>query len=530
VSRSLSEIFEGFTGKDDLALYDHMSRVTFDELYRRSRVAAAQLQMRGVERGDRVILFADKSPEAISILFGCMLIGAAFCPLDWTLPTARLASMLSDLCAKIVVMSRRVDPNSIESAYEYSGQKAADWFYVNELLVGGEDGDLGSSFPPEETAYVIFTSGSTGEPKGVEISQENLSAFLSNFGSQYGETSRWNYLSMGPLFFDMTVLDCLVPLTYGRPVYLYNQPLVPRLFASAIERHEIDCLSAVPSVLSHLIDSGGPDFVSSLSHLRMILFGAEPIGKQLASCLLRENSNLRLINAYGPTEASVCCFSFEFGLKEVEVLVEYPIGRPFEGVLWRIRTGTDAWSTSGTGTLHVGGKQVMRGYLNRPQQTAERLETIDGCRYYNTGDIVYIDESGLTFFRGREDDEVKVKGHRIHLLDVVNTIERATSLGPVSVSKSVLGGDDCLSIVFEGRKNFDLAIVIETLRRALPLHMIPRVWVSTCKLPTLPNGKVSRSGVRELVARAISSLDTSNLGTHFIVLQGKFECASSEQS
>jgi D-alanine--poly(phosphoribitol) ligase subunit 1 len=372
----------------------------------------------------------------------------------------------------------------------------------------------------DAVAYIIFTSGSTGRPKGVQITQANLVAFLNAFGARYGRGRGYRYLSLGPLFFDMTVLDCFVPLAYGASTYLYNQPYLPGLFASVVERHRINCFSAVPSVLSRLIThESAPRLAPRFGSLKLLLLGAEPFGAPLVKLLLDTVPGLHIINAYGPTEGSVCCFSYELDSTRAAGMEEYPVGYPFEGVRWQLKTADGAWTTRGTGTLYVGGDQVMRGYASRPAETAARIVTLDGVRYYNTGDVIEIDDRGRAIFRGREDDEVKLSGFRVHLLDVVRNLEEFPQLESPVAMKVTIGGDECLAVAFAAAPDVDVESVPRRLKAELPLYMIPRVWIACVEIPRLPNGKVDRTAVKGMIEQTIAGMDAPTSGGKALIVR-----------
>lgn len=486
---TLGKILEKMSHIEGIALRDINGELTFGQLYERSFQSAILLRSRGVNRSDRVAILAEKSTIIFPYLFGCMLIGATFCPVDDSAAANRISSMLEDIDPKLFIVGNKTRSiDLIVEKYNTCG--------VLNIESPPDIGELTIEAPfdlyPDEVAYIIFTSGSTGRPKGVQITQRNLAAFLHAFGDRYGKDNNFNYLSLGPLYFDMTILDCFVPLAYGNSVFLYSMPLVPSLFATIVTKYNINCFSAVPSVLNQLLTNVDVDKQrTKLAGIKMVLLGAEHIADFVKVKICEILPFSTIINAYGPTEHSVCCFSHEMRIDEFRECKEIPIGTPFRDVKCLVKTET-GWKTEGTGSLFLGGPQLMKGYLKRDSENASRFQTIDGEVYYDTGDVVSYCAGGLSYFKGRDDDEVKINGFRVHLLDITHNLADVLNDIEFSVFKIKLVEKDAIAVVVQSKNETSLRQKASQLKECLPSYMLPKIWAMYDKIPSLSNGKINR--------------------------------------
>lgn len=493
--KTLSDLLHSFRGKEALALRDHRSDLAYGELYCRALALAVHYRSLGIQPHDTLVFFADKTVDVFPHIFACFLCGAAFCPLDRSLPAERLCGMLDDLRpAAIVAQQRALD--EVRARLQDEVALPATVFVIDDPappLVGTE-----FILPPVDgnaIAYVIFTSGSTGRPKGVQISHTNLLAFLQAFGDRYGRGENYRYLSVGPLFFDMTVLDCLVPLAYGATTFLYSGLCIPSLFAAVIEAQRINCFSAVPSTLARLFEPGSlPALAPKLVSLKLILLGAEAFTGELVRRLFAAVPEVRIINAYGPTECSVCCFSHEI-TKEDSGGECFAVGRPFPGVDYLLRSTAGKYSRTGTGTLLIGGPQVMHGYARRAQENDARLLLIDGQRFYDSGDIIYVDEHSCAWFKGRDDEEIKLNGFRVHLSDVSSHLAALLPGEVTLLLKVEIHGEECLALS-HASPAIDARAVYEQLKLRIPGWMLPRIWIRFDAIVYLANGKIDRKAMQ----------------------------------
>ncbi|WP_456309196.1 AMP-binding protein [Serratia proteamaculans] len=496
---NLLSMIRRFEGNDNVAYYDFERKMTFSELYLEVVMIINYFESESIIQGKRVVSFLDKSFSEYALFYACLLKGVAFCPLDKSLPVSRLAMIISDL-----------QPDMVIAEDTYTGEENA--FRKNLLIphecvvsngpvsvltdVDARDEENVTDIDRDTVAYIIFTSGSTGKPKGVQITHENLNFFLEALYPRYVSEQSENYLSIGPLYFDMTILDSMVPPLYGHSVYLYKAPFIPAIFSGIIEKYRITRLSCVPSVLEILLpqlhEATGFDKLHSLN---LILFGAEKPHGQSIKTLLQHIPDLKVINAYGPTEGTMCCFSSEITLDSLAG--DISIGKPFDGTKYLLETRS-GFSSSGEGKLLISGKQVMKGYINQ-SQVDNPFILVGGEQYYSTNDVVRVDDEGFFYFLGRSDDEVKLNGFRVHLQDVAENIKKVLNIGDLFLHKHTDNNKDYLVLSYESTLLLNPEECISLLGKRLPKYMLPNVFAIFDSLPKLRSSKLDRNKVKDSV-------------------------------
>ncbi|MNG57166.1 Plipastatin synthase subunit D [compost metagenome] len=498
-TNNLLSMIRRFKNNNNVAYYDFERKITFSELYLEMVMIMNYFESTGLTQGKRVVSFLDKSFSEYALFFACLLKGVSFCPLDKSLPTSRLAMIMSDLQPDMV-MAEDSDIGE-ENAFRQKLLIPPDCVVSNGRVSAladdcARDEDNVTDIDTDTVAYIIFTSGSTGKPKGVQITHENLNFFLNALYPRYVSEQSENYLSIGPLYFDMTILDSIVPPLYGHSVYLYKAPFIPAIFSGIIEKYQITRLTCVPSVLQILLpqlnESTGFDKLNSLN---LILFGAEKPHGHSIKTLLENIPDLKVINAYGPTEGTMCCFSSEITLDSLAG--DISIGKPFDGTKYLLETRS-GFSTSGEGKLLISGKQVMKGYINQ-SQVDDPFILVGDDQYYCTNDVVRVDDEGVFYFLGRSDDEVKLNGFRVHLQDVAENIKKTLNIGDIFLHKYTDNNKDYLVLSYENTSLLNPEECISLLGKRLPKYMIPNIFAIFDSLPKLRSSKLDRNKVKDSV-------------------------------
>jgi len=444
-----------------------------DTLDRARRIGAA-LRDLGVEAGDRVGVLTDRSHDLLPILLGVMGIGAAYVPMDPRYPGPRLRQMMEDSGAAAVVTR---------------GGGTAEVGIATPVL------DLATaSLPeprpfapvaPDATAYVIYTSGSTGRPKGVEVPHRTVVNFLTSMAREPGLRDDDVLLAVTTISFDISVLELFLPLTLGARVVIATEDETgdaDRLI-ELMEREGVTVLQATPATWKLLVAAGW----QGREGLRA-LCGGEALPASLAEQILKRVSELW--NMYGPTETTVWST-----VQRITGPGPIRIGRPIANTTVYVVDAHGQRVPLGVpGELWIGGAGVTRGYLGRPELTAERfLESPfePGERLYRTGDRARLLPDGSLEHLGRLDHQVKIRGFRVEPGEIE---ARLLEHPDVSEAVVVAGEDRLLGYVVDGG-----ALGPETLRgwvaETLPAYMVPSVVVSLPALPLTPNGKVDRSAL-----------------------------------
>ncbi|MFE6055578.1 amino acid adenylation domain-containing protein [Kitasatospora sp. NPDC056446] len=462
-----------------VAVSTDTGRLTYRALVERVDELAAVLRGAGVRPGDLVALHLDRTADLPAVLLAVHAAGAAYLPLDPGHPAERLAFLLADSGAALLVADTEPAPDVAAAAPA-----------VLRLGSGRtRPGPTAAPTPPSALAYVLYTSGSTGRPKGVEIGHRALVNLLTSFAGLLGSGPRDVWLGLTSLSFDISGLEILLPLTTGgRLVLAPDGAALDAAGTVGLVRQEgVTHLQATPSGWRVLL-SAGP-LPAGLTGI----VGGEALPLPLAREL--RGSLARLVNGYGPTEATIyaTCADIPDGADAVV------IGRPVANTRAYVLDADGRPLPVGIpGELHLGGDGVAEGYRGRPGLTAERFveDPFGGGRMYRTGDLAAWTRDGELEFHGRIDDQVKIRGHRIELGEV-----EAALLGHPSVAAAAAavyeqtGGEPALvgyRVPVPGSAPPSDAELRDHLLRTLPAVMVPRQFVALDRLPLTPSGKLDR--------------------------------------
>ncbi|WP_034482679.1 non-ribosomal peptide synthetase [Actinomadura oligospora] len=443
--------------------------LTFGELEARANRLAWYLAGRGVGPESVVGVLLGRGVELVVSLLAVWKAGAAFVPLEPSAPAERTAAMLADAGASLTLTEAVLNEDSDEIA---------------RMPVVRPD----RTTDPDQIAYVIFTSGSTGRPKGVAVTHRGLANHVGWAAGELVGDSEGGAPVFSSVAFDLQVPNLWAPLVAGRPAYLFPQDgdladLGKWLAASG----PFAFIKLTPSHLEILAGKLPADELRGLAENFVI--AGEALPSALAVPLARVNARGRLLNEYGPTEASVgtCVFPV-VGAVAGEVV---PIGRPLPGMTMRVLDADMRLVPVGmAGELFVGGVGVARGYVGRPELTADRFVPDPfgpaGSRLYRTGDLVRVLPDGSVEFLGRLDDQVKIRGYRIEPGEVRTVV----AAHPAVADAVVVAHDERLVayVVPAG----DVSGLREHCAAALPEHMVPAVFVELAAIPLNANGKVDR--------------------------------------
>jgi amino acid adenylation domain-containing protein len=394
--------------------------VTYDALRRRARRIAGGLLERGVRRGDCVIVCQPKSVDAVAALYGVMMAGAAYVPVDPESPPARAASIAADCRASAIVTDRADRPALAEVA--------APVVEVDGLATSGAE-PVAAPAGDDDLAYVLFTSGSTGRPKGVPLTHANAGAFLDWCSATFAPTPDDRFSSHAPFTFDLSILDVHLGLRHGAAVVLvdHHAAVDPRALAGLIAEHRITVWYSVPSILGMMAEHGRLDEHEAGS-LRLVLFAGEVFPPAALARLRAAWPHPVYWNLYGPTETNVCtAFRCPDAVAPGQTH-PHPIGRACAHcVAVIVNEDGNPCARPGRGRLLIGGPSVMGGYLNRPDLSERAFRHLDGVRYYDTGDLVDVDADGCMTFRGRADRMIKRRGYRIEPGEIEAALARRRS-------------------------------------------------------------------------------------------------------
>jgi amino acid adenylation domain-containing protein len=483
--------------------------LTFRELDRRANQLANLLRRRGVGPETVVGICMERSLELMVGLLGILKAGGAYLPLDPTYPVQRLEGMLADAFGAagggVVVAQRRL----LASLPERCGAAIAldaDW----EALAGESEAAPVSAAMPEQMAYVIFTSGSTGRPKGAVNSHRAICNRLLWMQQTYGLTPSDRVLQKTPYGFDVSVWELFWPLLTGAALVL-AAPEMHRDSAylrDLIRGQRISIVHFVPSLLRVFLETDGVEHCTSLRHV--VCSGeALPLAlEQRFFARFRGAGAPRLHNLYGPTEAAVDVTSWECR-REAAAGRVVPIGRPVANTaIYLLDSRLRPAPLGVPGELYIGGVQVGRGYLRRPELTAERFVPdpcggAGGARLYRSGDLARWLPDGSLDFLGRIDHQVKVRGFRIELGEIEAVLAQHPAVRAAAVvARDEPSGERRLLAYVVSRSEGDRGVAGEEtvgtgelrrfLKERLPDYMVPALFIGLPALPLSANGKLDR--------------------------------------
>jgi amino acid adenylation domain-containing protein len=462
------------------------TQLTYGELDRRANKLAHRLRELAVGPETLVGIAVTRSAAMVVGLLGILKAGGAYVPIDPTYPAERVAYMLEDAEAPVLVTEEGLLADlPLQAKHVVCLDR--DWSDVERR----PSDPPGNTTDPENLAYVIYTSGSTGKPKGVQIPHRALVNFLTTMSERPGFAADDVLLAVTTLSFDIAGLELYLPLVTGGLVVVAPQEATsdPRELARMIDMFGVTTMQATPTTWRMLVDSGWPGKVGLKA-----LCGGEALPLALADALVERG--LELWNMYGPTETTIWSTITPITTRGEPLTIGRPIANTTLHVL---DEATQPVPVGVPGELHIGGAGLARGYRGRPDLTAERfirhpLDSDRDARIYKTGDLVRYREDGEVEFLGRLDNQVKVRGFRIELGEIETVLARHPSvLDAVAVALEDTPGDArIVAYVRQDGRSVGSAELREHAGRSLPAYMVPSAVVTLDEFPLTPNGKVDR--------------------------------------
>ncbi|MDB6039124.1 MAG: amino acid adenylation domain protein, partial [Verrucomicrobiales bacterium] len=485
----------------NVAVICDSERLTYGELNSRANQLAHLLRQNGVEAESLVGLYTERSVQTVVAILAILKAGGSYLPIDLAYPQDRIEFMLEDAKAKVLITESHLRAKLLT----YHGAAICldcDWGAEADL----NDANLNVAQEASNAAYVIYTSGSTGKPKGVVVTHHNVMRLFSATDRWYefDENDVWTLFHS--FAFDFSVWELWGALFYGGRVVVvpYLVARAPEAFYQLLSKERVTVLNQTPSAFRQLIWAEESAAEKQALSLRYVIFGGEALELQsLRPWFARHGDEMpELVNMYGITETTVHVTYRPIKLRDVEEGLGSVIGEPIPDLTLHLLDEDLKEVSVGTpGEICVGGAGVARGYLGRPELTAQKFiadpfETDPDARLYRSGDLAQYLPNGELEYLGRIDHQVKIRGFRIELGEIETGINSHLAVRESAVICDGISSDKRL-IAYVVYKNEELSV--EQLRQYLgtrmPNYMVPARFVTMPALPLTVNGKVDRKAL-----------------------------------
>ncbi|MDD5034785.1 MAG: amino acid adenylation domain-containing protein, partial [Methylococcaceae bacterium] len=499
--RCVHELFEEQAARtpEAVAVVQDDCRLSYAELNARANRLAHHLRGLGVRPDERVAICLERGLEMVVGLLAVLKAGGAYVPLDPAYPTDRLGYILENSAPMVLLTQRGLDGLS---GFLRKGLPVVDLDADSPAWADQPDGNLGRfGLTPAHLAYVIYTSGSTGNPKGVMIEHRMLVNYSLGAKELFGLSGADTVLQQNSLNFDLSVEEIF-------PALLAGAALAPsaRIFglrsegATAVQPSGVHLPAAHWHTLVAEWERSPKQAKEQLRGVRLLNVTGDALSPQkLQAWETVRPESTRLVNTYGPTEATVSCTAAY--VRHEPAMSSVTIGKPMANARLYI---LDPWGQpapiGAAGEIHIGGAGVARGYLNRPDLTHERFlpdpfAPEPGARMYKSGDLGRWLADGNIEFLGRNDFQVKVRGFRIELGEIEAQLAGHPSVREAAVLALGESGDKRLVAYYTGDETLAAETLHGYLEANLPEYMVPVAYVRLAQLPLTPNGKLDRQAL-----------------------------------
>ncbi len=511
---------------DLVAVKDGDRTISYGALNARADRAANLLSGLGVQSGDRVGLYLDKSIESLVGIYAILKCGAAYVPFDPQAPAARLGYIARDCELRVLLTGSEkrtallglLDqaPNVRHVVVLNGGAELVADIDTGVKAWGSEELDVQPEDAParptidQDLAYILYTSGSTGHPKGVMLSHRNALAFVDWAVDAFSVGPEDRLSSHAPLHFDLSVFDLYASAAVGAAVVLVpgTASVFPAEVARFIDNERISIWYSVPSILS-MLALRGRLAAGCFPGLRRILFAGEVFPTKYLRKLMHQLPHVRFANLYGPTETNVCT-AYEVTDIPDDDEAPVPIGQSIANdEVFAVGDDGARVGPGEVGELWVRGATVMHGYWGDPERTARTLiRRIDERgipeRIYRTGDLVRLEPDGNYRLLGRLDTQIKSRGYRIELGDVEAALYAHPSVEECAVTAvpDELVTNRIRAVVVT-REAIDANALAKFCSERVPRYMVPEIFEFVDALPKTSTGKVDRQALTATDPRAL---------------------------
>ena len=489
-----------------VAVVDGPQALSYSELRSRVENLASRLSGLGIGAGDRVGLFTERSVDAVVMMLAVLETGAAWLPLDPSLPKGRLEALLEDATPKLVLapgaLVRRAPGRAVS-------------LDVDAPLAppSGSRGDA--------PAYVMFTSGSTGKPKGVVVPNHALANHAVAIAGRYELAPGDRVLHFASLAFDVAIEEIVPTLLAGATIVVRPPGDVPTIteFNALLREQRVTVVNLPASYWHEWVAEIDRGHVQLSPHLRLVVVGSERLLPASVSAWSQHvGSRVRLLNAYGTTETTITSTVYEAGASASRDAANVAIGKPLQGVrVYVVDSRMQLLPVGIPGEALIGGASIALGYLNQPAETEDRFildpfHDSPAARCYRTGDRMRWRPDGNLEFLGRLDEQIKIRGFRVEPGEVEAALRRYPVVTDAAVVAHGVDGKALLA-AFIAPREVDVEHLKDFLAECLPNYLVPSMFVPLQALPRTAGGKIDRQALPSLVNGAGSMSHVERSGS-----------------
>ena len=475
-----------------VAVIDGPRSLAYSELRSRVENLAARLSGLGLQAGDRVGLFTERSLDAVVMMLAILEAGAAWLPLDPSLPKSRFDALLEDAKPKLVLAPGALVGHAPGRAISLE---------VDAPLAPP------SGSRRDAPAYVMFTSGSTGKPKGVVIPNRALANHAVAIAGRYELAPGDRVLHFASLAFDVAIEEIVPTLLAGATIVVRPPGDVPTIteFDALLREQRVTVVNLPASYWHEWVTEIDRGRVHIPPHLRLVVVGSERLLPASVSAWSQQvGSRVRLLNAYGTTETTITSTVYEAGASTSRDAANVAIGKPLQGVrVYVVDNRMQLLPVGIPGEALIGGASIALGYLNQPAETEDRFipdpfHDSPGARCYRTGDRMRWRPDGNLEFLGRLDEQIKIRGFRVEPGEAEATLRRHPAVTDAAVVAHGVEGRALLA-AFITPKEVDVEHLKGFLAERLPNYLVPSMFVPLQELPRTAGGKIDRQALPSLV-------------------------------
>ncbi len=463
------KFLEHDTAPDLLAVSDENCDITWHELSVRTSHYETQLKALGIKSGQAVAILGHKQVDYIAAICACIAMGCPYIPLDDIYPKDRILKILSISQASCLIDLKL---------------KKIDTAFINWPI---------KEFSPEDDLiYIIFTSGSTGDPKGVQISRESVLSLLRWMQEDFQLPTNAVFMSQAPFSFDLSVYETMYFLTYGKSIILNSRDTIAQksTFISRLKAKNINTWVSTPSFawMQTTSEEFNQEFLPTVE---CFLFCGENLTLKLVKKLRLLFPKARILNTYGPTEATVATTIIEINDEIIAKYDPLPVGYP--------KKGTEVY-TDENNEICIVGDNVMSGYLNREDLNSSKMFIKNELRGFKTGDQGRLAD-GMLFFQGRLDDQIKLHGYRIELSEIDFALATACGVKEAA-SIPIKRGEEVIRLIafikLDEKDTTTFDVFKDHIKQKLPSYMVPSEFILLKEFPMSNNHKIDRKKLKEI--------------------------------